>query len=131
MSYFNDENDPDYDPDKDPEALQSDDEEMPFTLTSSKSQTYFRLPSSAEISVQIYPPGHTFVENLEYKDVSPTLHMVEYILSIRKSKAQYESFLNDTIWSLFSLLAFDSLATNQATTSTWEANLLLVTAMDV
>jgi hypothetical protein len=130
MSYFNDENDPNYDPEQDQSAIDSEDESLPFTLGSSKSKTHFCLPSTAEMSIQVFPPGHTFVDNLEYKDIASSLNMVEHLLFLNKAKPDFQSMVNDSIWSLFSLMAFDSLASNQSTTTTWEANLLLVSAMD-
>ena len=129
MSSANHERDSDWDPEEDADALNSDDEALPFSLSSSSSSTIFLLPSSTSV-IQIFPPGHTFVENYVAVDTNPNINLVEQILLLESRKPNFDSWLNETLWSLFSVMAFDSLSSSQNTTSTWEANLLLVSSMD-
>ena len=112
-----------------PDDLDSDDEMEPFTTSSSASTTLFKLPDSTSV-ITIFPSGHTFVEDFAIVDTDPSMHMVEYACRVDGRKPLSELWLNEQMWSLFSVMAFDSLSSNQGTTNTWEANLLLVTSMD-
>ena len=129
MSSHKDQDDEDWVSDGHPDNLDSGDEIEPFTLPKSGSSTLFKLPDPAS-AIQIYPPGHTFVENFVIVDTDPSIHLVESAIRAESRKTPSESWLNESIWSLFSVMAFDSLSSTQGTTNSWEANLLLVTSMD-
>ena len=129
MSSHKDQDDDDWVPVDHPDNLDSEDEIGPFTTPKSGSSTLFKLPDPGS-AIQIFPPGHTFVENFVIVDTDPSLHLVESAVRGEYRKTRSESWLNESMWSLFSVMAFDSLSTTQGTTNSWEENLLLVTSMD-
>ena len=90
MSSANHERDSDWDQDDDDNALNTEDEALPFTLPSLSNPIIFMLQSSTSV-IQIFPPGHTFVENYVAVDTDPNINLVEQTVLHETCKPHFES----------------------------------------
>ena len=129
MSSANHDRDSDWNPEPDSEDLNSDDEHGPLTTPAFGSSKLLKVPATGSC-IPVFPPGHSFSENYVAVETDPAMNLVEYAVQPDGRKPNYKLWLNETIWSLFSVMAFDTLSSTQNTTNTWEANLILVASFD-
>ena len=76
----------------------------------------------------MYLPGHVFLRDVKlHETVGPAVNLFKALFDTLDLDDKFDvEFLNQSLWSLFSIMAFDSVASTTARASTWDANLMHV-----
>ena len=87
-----------------------------------------KISSVAVDNTPVYLPGHVFLRDVKlHETVTPGTDLFGTMFeSLDLEDKNDMDFINQTLWSLFALMAFDSVASTMSRTNTWDANLLHV-----
>ena len=105
----------------------------PFSTSSGLNPDLLRIPTEPSGEpCPIYHPGHVFLREVKlHETVSPGVDLFGVMFnSLNFSDKNDKEWLNQTLWSLFSVMAYDSVATCMSRTNSWEANILHVSKFE-